>query len=408
MKLAVVVGTRPEIVKMAPIIRSAQAHDVPLVVLHTGQHYSFEMDGVFFEQLELPPPTHNLRVGSGTHGYQISSIIAALEAVLKAERPDAVLVEGDTNSVLAAGLIANKLGLRVGHVEAGLRSYDRTMPEEVNRVLVDHLADDLFAPTDHARDILLGEAVPASRIHVTGNTVVDEVLFQRTRVNPDQTLAALGAAPAEYAVATVHRAENVGDPERLRGIFSGLEQVAQVERLPVLVALHPRTTQRLTELGIVITPAVRLLPPLGYHEFLALQAHAALMLTDSGGVQEEACILGVPCVTLRDNTERPESITVGANRLVGATPDRIVAGAVAMLRSPRGWINPFGDGHAGDRIVGLLVDGAQAAVEPPRVTVPVIPQAAVENQPAAAAASSRSPDGPPAGFVTDSGRPTGT
>jgi UDP-N-acetylglucosamine 2-epimerase (non-hydrolysing) len=382
-KLAVVVGTRPEIIKMAPIIRAANERDVPLVVLHTGQHYSFEMDGVFFEQLELPPPTHNLNVGSGSHGFQISSIIAALEAVLMDERPDEVLVEGDTNSVLAAGLIANKMGQRVGHVEAGLRSYDRSMPEEINRILVDHLADDLFAPTDHARDILLGEAVPAPRIHVTGNTVVDEVLFQRGRLDTERVLAGFGVAPAGYAVATVHRAENVGDPERLRGIVAGLELVARAEGLPILIALHPRTAQRLEELGIAVAPAIRQLRPLGYHEFLALQANAALILTDSGGVQEEACILGVPCVTLRDNTERPETVHVGANRLVGATADRIATGAAAMLRTARGWINPFGGGHAGERIVDILVEGPHAAAYPPLTMVP-IGQPAAADRPAAA------------------------
>jgi UDP-N-acetylglucosamine 2-epimerase (non-hydrolysing) len=361
MKLAIVVGTRPEIIKLAPVIRACLARDVPFVVLHTGQHYSFELDGVFFEQLELPRPTHNLNVGSGSHGFQISAIISRIESVLDAERPDEVLVEGDTNSVLAAGLTANKLGLRVGHVEAGLRSYDRSMPEEINRILVDHLAEDLFAPTKHARDILLGEGIEAERVHVTGNTAVDEVLHQRGRVDPEPVLAMFDVHPSQYALATAHRAENVSDPERLRGIFEGFARVASALDVPVLVALHPRTSQRLSELGIAVAPSVSLLPPLGYHEFLALHARAGLMLTDSGGLQEEACTLGVPCVTLRDNTERPESIEVGANRLVGADPDRILEGATAMHRVPRTWVNPFGDGHAGERIVDLILarDGAE-------------------------------------------------
>lgn len=354
MKLAIVVGTRPEIIKLAPVIRACLAREVPFVVVHTGQHYSFELDGVFFEQLELPKPTHNLGVGSGSHVFQISSIIKAIESVLVGERPDEVLVEGDTNSVLAAGLAANKLGLRVGHVEAGLRSYDRSMPEEINRVLVDHLAEDLFAPTEHARDILLGEGIEPGHVHVTGNTVVDEVLYRLGRVDLEPMLATFGVRPASYAVATVHRAENVSHPGRLRGIFEGLQRVASELDLPVLVALHPRTSQRLTELGVVVAPTVRQLPPVGYHEFLALQSHAVLMLTDSGGLQEEACTLRVPCVTLRDNTERPESVQVGANRLVGADPDRIVEGAAAMFRAPRTWVNPFGDGHAGERIVDLI------------------------------------------------------
>jgi UDP-N-acetylglucosamine 2-epimerase (non-hydrolysing) len=360
MKLAIVVGTRPEIIKLAPVIRACQARGASFVVIHTGQHYSFELDGVFFEQLELPRPTHNLNVGSGSHGFQISAIISGIDSVLDAERPDEVLVEGDTNSVLAAGLAANKLGLRVGHVEAGLRSYDRSMPEEINRIVIDHLAEDLFAPTQHAREILLGEGIEPARVHVTGNTAVDEVLHQRGRVDPEPVLATFGVQPSQYAVATVHRAENVGDDGRLRGIFDGLDRVASALDIPVLVALHPRTSQRLAELDIEVTPGVRRLPPLGYHEFLALQSRAGLMLTDSGGLQEEACTLGVPCVTLRDNTERPESIEVGANRLVGADPDRILEGATAMHRAPRTWVNPFGDGHAGERIVDLILarDGA--------------------------------------------------
>jgi UDP-N-acetylglucosamine 2-epimerase (non-hydrolysing) len=357
-KVAVVVGTRPEIVKMAPVIRACLARDVPFVVLHTGQHYSFELDGIFFEQLDLPRPTHNLGVGSGSHLLQISSIIGAIESVLVAERPDEVLVEGDTNSVLAAGLAANKLGFRVGHVEAGLRSYDRSMPEEINRILVDHLSDDLFAPTGLARDILLGEGIPEVRVRVTGNTAVDEILHQRGRVDAEPVLDQFGVRPRQYAVATVHRAENVGDPGRLRGIFDGLDRVASALDIPVLVALHPRTLRRLSELKVAVAPSVRLLAPLGYHEFLALHADAGLMLTDSGGIQEEACTLGVPCVTLRDNTERPESIVAGANCLVGADAARIVEGATAMHGAPRNWANPFGDGHSGARIVDLILAGA--------------------------------------------------
>jgi UDP-N-acetylglucosamine 2-epimerase (non-hydrolysing) len=364
MKLAIVVGTRPEIIKLAPVIRACGAREVPFAVIHTGQHYSFEMDGVFFAQLELPAPTHNLNVGSGSHGFQLSAILAAIEPVLVAEAPDEVLVEGDTNSVLAAALGANKAGLRVGHVEAGLRSDDRTMPEEINRILVDHLAEDLFAPTPHARAILLGEGIDPGRVHLTGNTAVDEVRYQLGRVNPEPVLAMFGVQPARYALATVHRAENVGDPDRLRGIFAGLARVASALDIPVLVALHPRTAQRLAELDIADAPGVRRLPPLGYHQFLALHASAGLMLTDSGGLQEEACTLGVPCVTLRDNTERPESVEVGANRLVGADPDRILAGATAMHTASRTWVNPFGDGHAGERIVDLILAREGAAGRP--------------------------------------------
>ena len=354
MTIAIVVGTRPEIIKMAPVVRAAIARGVPYRLLHTGQHYSFELDGVFFQELGLPPAHHNLEVGSGSQAYQIAAIISGLEPILTSDRPDILLVEGDTNSVLAAALAAHKCGIEVGHVEAGLRSYDRRMPEEVNRVLTDHLSDLLFAPTTKARDTLAGEGIDAARIHVTGNTVVDELQLQRERAMRPELFDRFRVTQGNYAVATVHRQENVEDPARLRGIFDGLAGAAQALDVPVLAALHPRTSARLAELGIAPNGRIRVTPPLGYLDFLGLHAGAALTLTDSGGLQEEACCLGVPCVTLRDNTERPESVDVGANMLAGADPDRIVEAARRMSAAPRGWRNPFGDGHSGLRIVDLL------------------------------------------------------
>ena len=358
MKLAIVVGTRPEIIKMAPVVRACVARRVPYVLLHTGQHYSFELDGVFFEELGLPRPHRNLEVGSGTQSYQIAAVIEKLAPVLEAERPDVVLVEGDTNSVLAAALAANKGGIAVGHVEAGLRSYDRGMPEEINRVLTDHLAEWLFAPTTNARDILIGEGIAAERVVVTGNTVVDELLLQRPRAERPELFERFGVTRGGYALATVHRAENVDVDARLRAILAGLDAAGRGLELPVLAALHPRTTTRMAALGLAATGALRALPPLGYLDFLGLQAGAALVLTDSGGLQEEACALGVPCVTLRDNTERPESVAVGANVLAGADADRIVACARRMAARPRTWTNPFGDGRSGERIVAHLAGGA--------------------------------------------------
>jgi len=352
--IAIVVGTRPEIIKMAPIVRACVDLGEPFLLLHTGQHYSFAMDGVFFRELELPAPHHNLEVGSGSQAYQIGAIVSGLEPILTRERPQVLLVEGDTNSVLAAGLAANKLGVRVGHVEAGLRSYDRTMPEEINRILTDHLADHLFAPTAHARDLLLGEGVAAGRIHVTGNTVVDELMRQRPRAERPEVFERFGVTKARFALATLHRAENVDVDARLRGILTGLGTVARDLGLPILAALHPRTTARLGTSGLTMPEGVRALPPLPYLDFLGLHAGAALMLTDSGGLQEEACCLRVPCVTLRDNTERPESVAAQANLLAGADPERIVAAARAMLSRARDWENPFGDGHSGRRIVEVL------------------------------------------------------
>jgi len=355
MKLAVVVGTRPEIVKMAPVVRAVVARGLRPLLVHTGQHYSFDMDAVFFRELGLPEPDVNLRVGSGVPAEQLAAILTGTAAWIARERPDWVLVEGDTNSVLGAALAGHKAGVRVGHVEAGLRSFDRRMPEELNRILTDHVSDLLFAPTEGAAAQLEAEGIAPGRVLVTGNTVVDELLCERDRARANGALARHGLTPRAYALATLHRAENTDDAARLRGIVDGYRRVAEGLGLPVLCSLHPRTRARLDELGASVPEGVRFLPPLGYLEFLALHADAALMLTDSGGLQEEACVLGVPCVTTRDNTERPETVELGANRLAGADPQHIAEAAAAMIDSPRDWRQPFGDGRAAERIVAALL-----------------------------------------------------
>lgn len=359
MKIGIVVGTRPEIIKMAPVVRACIAKRVPYLLLHTGQHYSFEMDGVFFQELGLPQPHHNLEVGSGSPVYQLGTMLLGVETLLREEKPDVMLVEGDTNSVLAMALASQKLGIPVGHVEAGLRSYDRGMPEEINRILTDHLSEWLFAPTEKSRQILLSEQIAPHRIHVTGNTVVDELLLQKPRASQPGLLERFGVTAGKYALATVHRAENTDVPERLRGIFDGISESGRQLGLTVLAALHPRTQKVLEAQGVSVDGPVKVLPPLSYLDFLGLHAQAALVLTDSGGLQEEACSLGVPCVTLRDNTERPESVDVGANVLAGADPAKIVASARAMREKPRTWPNPFGDGKSGERIVDLLTGGSR-------------------------------------------------
>jgi UDP-N-acetylglucosamine 2-epimerase (non-hydrolysing) len=355
MKIGIVVGTRPEIIKMAPVVRACIERGTPYLLLHTGQHYSDEMDGVFFRELGLPTPHENLEVGSTSAPTQIGNMILGFEKILEREKPDVLLVEGDTNSVLAGALTAQKMKIPVGHVEAGLRSYDRNMPEEINRILTDHLSEWLFAPTEASRKILLSEQIAPSRIHVTGNTVVDELLLQKPRAVRSGLFEQFGVQPGRFMLATVHRAENTDVEDRLRGIFDGLSRSAKEFGMPVLAALHPRTTSRLERLGMKVDGGVRALPPLGYLDFLGLHAEAALVLTDSGGLQEEACSLRVPCVTLRDNTERPESVEVGANRLAGADPETIVDSARAMKDRARDWPNPFGDGRSGLRIVDLLL-----------------------------------------------------
>ena len=312
------------------------------------------MDRIFFEQLELPQPDHNLDVGSGNHGEQTGRILADLEAVLMAERPDVVLVQGDTNTVMAGALAASKLLIKVGHVEAGLRSYDRSMPEEINRVVADHVSDYCFAPTEISKANLLKEGIAEDKIHVTGNTIVDSVYqnldIAMRKVN---VLGDLGLEPKGYFLVTSHRQENVDNKERLGEIIRGLEMVKSEFGLPVVFPVHPRTRKMVESFGFELD-GIRAIEPLGFLEFLQLEANARLALTDSGGVQEEACILGVPCVTLRDNTERPETVDVGANALAGVRSQCIMDGARKMLEAGEGWKNPFGDGTAGQRIIRIL------------------------------------------------------
>jgi len=354
MKISVVLGTRPEIIKMCPIIRECDRLGLDYFILHTGQHYSYNMDRVFFEQLELPEARFNLDVGSGSHGEQTGKMLIGIEKVLGEERPDIVLVEGDTNTVLAGALSAVKLGIRVGHVEAGLRSYDRRMPEEINRILADRCSDLLFAPTEKAMQTLLSEGVSRDRVFVTGNTVVDAV-YQNLEISERKECVCknLSVDSGGYFLATVHRQENVDDEKRFRGILEGLELVQKEFGFPVVYPIHPRSRKQLSVFNAE-AKGVKLVEPLDYLSFLRLEKNARLILTDSGGVQEEACILNVPCVTLRDNTERPETLEVGSNVLAGTDPHKIVEKTRLMLSRDNHWQNPFGDGHAGERIIRIL------------------------------------------------------
>jgi UDP-N-acetylglucosamine 2-epimerase (non-hydrolysing) len=351
MRIAVVLGTRPEIIKMAPVIRECQRRGLDHFVLHTGQHYSYEMDRVFFEQLELPLAEYNLDAGSGTHADQTGRIMMGIEKVLIKAEPDVVLVQGDTNTVLAGALAASKLHIKVGHVEAGLRSYDRSMPEEINRVVADHISDYLFAPTENSKANLIKEGIPEEKISVTGNTIVDSVYQNREiadrKVN---ALKDLGLKSKEYFLVTAHRAENVDDRKRLKEILKGLELIKNEFGLPVIFPMHPRTRKMVNEFGFELD-GIRVIEPVGFLEFLQLEANARLALTDSGGVQEETCILGVPCVTLRENTERPETLEVKSNILAGADGGMMLKGAKQMLKQAVGWKNPFGDGQASKLIV---------------------------------------------------------
>ncbi len=359
MRLSIVLGTRPEIVKMSPVIRACEDMAISFSILHTGQHYSYNMDRVFFEQLGLPDATYNLDVGSGSHAQQTGKILEGVEQFLRREQPEIVLVEGDTNTVLAGALAATKLGIEVGHVEAGLRSYDKRMPEEINRVLVDHCSDYLFAPTEKSRGNLTREGLQA-KTFVVGNTVVDAV-FQNLEISKKNKniLERLDLEKGRYFLATAHRQENVDDATNLRGIVRGLELVRKEFGLDVVYPIHPRASRRLEEFGIG-ADGIRIIEPLDYLSFLQLESNARLVLTDSGGVQEEACVLSVPCLTLRGNTERPETLDVGANLLAGTNPQEILEKARVMLKKEMKWENPFGDGLAGKRIIEILKNNYRA------------------------------------------------
>lgn len=354
MRIVIVLGTRPEIIKMAPVIRECERRNLDYFILHTGQHYSYTMDSIFFEQLELPAARYNLDAGSGSHAEQTGKIMAGVEKVLVEERPDVVLVQGDTNTVMAGVLAASKLHIKVGHVEAGLRSYDRAMPEEINRVVADHISDYLFAPTNNSRQNLRNEGIAEEKIYVTGNTIVDSV-YQNLEIAKRKmnVLPGMGLEPKGYFMVTAHRQENVNSRERLGEIFKGLEQVSREFSLPMVFPMHPRTRKMVEEFGFEFD-GIKAIEPLGFLEFLQLEANARLMLTDSGGVQEETCILGVPCVTLRDNTERPETLEVNSNLLVGANSENMLKGAIQMLMQRNCWSNPFGDGYSGEAIVKLF------------------------------------------------------
>jgi len=355
MKMAIILGTRPEIIKMAPIIRELESKEVDYFIVHSGQHYSYNMDRVFFEQLNLPKPKYNISVGSGTHAEETGKALIGIEKVLLMEQPDVVLVQGDTNTTLSGALAAAKLMIKVGHVEAGLRSFDKGMPEELNRVIVDHLSDYLFAPTEKARKNLLNEGINKDRIFLTGNTIVDIVYQNLNLVKDNNILETLDLNTDDFFLLTLHRQENVDNKQRLLNIVKGLELIGQEFDIPIVFPIHPRTKERLKEFGISLPSFIKLIEPLDYLSFLKLEISAKLILTDSGGVQEEACILKVPCVTIRHNTERPETLDVGANVLAGTDPKRILEKTKIMLSRRRTWPNPFGNGKAAKRIVDVVL-----------------------------------------------------
>lgn len=353
MKLLTVIGARPQFIKAAPLSRQvALREEISEVIVHTGQHYDANMSDVFFKELAIPRPQHHLGIGGGGHGAMTGRMLEAIEGVLMAEKPDWVLVYGDTNSTLAGALAAAKLHIPVAHVEAGLRSFNRRMPEEINRILTDHASDLLFAPTEAAMRNLRNEGVPEARLSLVGDVMLDASLFYRDRARRPEWFETLSIAEGEFVLATVHRAENTDDPVRLAGIMRGLGESG----LPVVLPLHPRTRARLDEYQIALAANVRVTEPVGYLEMVWLEANCRVVATDSGGVQKEAYFFAKPCVTLRDETEWIELVEAGWNVLVGADCDG-VAEALTAHNSAGGHLpNIYGTGDAAGAIVRALDD----------------------------------------------------
>jgi UDP-N-acetylglucosamine 2-epimerase (non-hydrolysing) len=346
-----IVGARPNFMKVAPVLGALQGREnVVQTLIHTGQHYDVNMSEVFFSQLGIPAPDVNLAVGSGSHAQQTAEIMIRLEPVIIERRPDIVLVYGDVNSTVATVLVCAKLGVRVGHVEAGLRSFDRTMPEEINRLVTDQLADLLFTPSEDGDENLRREGIPAERILLVGNVMIDSLV----RLLPVARKSNRNGLPDRYALVTLHRPANVDDSVRLKGI---LESLLEVNRdLAVVFPTHPRTRKRIDDFGFN-AGQLRLLDPCPYVDFLGLQSRATVVITDSGGIQEETTYLGVPCLTVRENTERPITVSMGTNVLVGRDPEKLRTELARVLsgKAKKGTIPPLWDGHAGERIADALM-----------------------------------------------------
>ena len=368
MKIVTVAGARPNFVKIAPLLREMRRHPslVPILV-HTGQHYDGALSDQLFTDLKIPPPEFNLGVGSGSHATQTAEVLRRLEPILEKVKPHLVLVVGDVNSTLGAALTAAKLGVPVAHVEAGLRSFDRTMPEEINRVLTDALSDLLFVTEESGQRNLLGEGISEEKIHFVGNVMIDTLRSSKERWESSSIFRRLGLVEgASYAVLTLHRPSNVDDPATLKPLLEALQVLSQ--QLPFIFPVHPRVKPQLLQQKDLFWPrqgsgeslpgkGISCLDPLGYYDCIALMSRARLVLTDSGGIQEETTILGVPCLTLRNTTERPVTVTHGTNRVIGTDPGRIVEEALRTLDNPPlpNGGPPLWDGEASKRIVQILV-----------------------------------------------------
>ncbi len=356
MKICFIVGTRPEVIKVAPLILEAQKRNIPFFIIHSNQHYSPNMDAIFFEELKLPKPNYNLEVGSGKHANQTGNIMIKMEPILEKEKPDWVIVQGDTNTVLAGGLSASKINIKVAHVEAGLRSYDRMMPEETNRIVTDHLSERCFAVTAKQEAILKSEGISPKKIITVGNTIVDSVLHICEK-GDSQILEKLSLKENEFFLTTLHRTKNVDNKEKLQQLINQIDEIAQSYSVKIVWPIHPRTDKQIKNFNINVPKSIMLIEPTNYSDFVTLEKNAKLILTDSGGVQEEACILKTPCVTLRENTERPETVDVGANIIVGFDSKKIHAAIKHFLdMKTYNWENPFGDGTTSKKIIDEVLN----------------------------------------------------
>jgi UDP-N-acetylglucosamine 2-epimerase (non-hydrolysing) len=365
-----VVGARPNMMKMAPLIREMRRRpDLEPVLIHTGQHYDYSMSQVFFEQLEMPEPVYNLEVGSGTHHTQTAEVMKRFGEIVQKDRPDLIVVVGDVNSTMACALVGVKDHILVAHVESGLRSGDRAMPEEINRIVTDAVSDLLFLTEESARENLHREGIPDEKIHFVGNVMIDSLVYALNAARQSPLRENLGLRSKGYAILTLHRPSNVDDPAQLRRTMDAIAAIAR--ELPVVFPVHPRTAAKITDGGYaelrtiqngdrVTSPGIWMLPPASYINFLSLVDSARLVITDSGGIQEETTFLGVPCLTYRENTERPITVTHGTNRLIGADPEKLQAAAEKVLSaatlpmSREGGSPPLWDGKAAERIVAIL------------------------------------------------------
>lgn len=350
-----VIGARPNFVKAAPVAAALASHGLAQTIVHTGQHYDARMSGVFFKELKLPEPDVNLEVGSGSHAVQTAQIMQRFEPVLLERKPDLVLVYGDVNSTVAAALVCAKLLVPLAHVEAGLRSGDRRMPEEINRLLTDQLGDLLFTPSEDGNENLLREGIPPEKIKLVGNVMIDTLVRLLPVAEARWPQLQSEFSPGRFALVTLHRPSNVDDSRQLSLLLVELGRVGR--ELSVLFPVHPRTRQSIEEAGLAVPETIRMVNPLGYLDFLALEKHAAVVITDSGGIQEETTYLGTPCLTLRDTTERPVTITMGTNLLIGADLERLHAELKLVLegRGKQGKCPPLWDGHASERIAAEIL-----------------------------------------------------